>query len=107
MTVTFEHNCRAIDAVKEACAGVSQKNLEIVGRWMRDHTGFDSLADMVAASIAHGYTPTIMPVSNSAKAYREADLVANAYDAACTWAFGAGTGRRAYRPHAAAQFNRA
>lgn len=107
MTITFEHNCRAQDAVKEACAGVSRTNLEIVGRWIRNHTGFESLADMVAASIAHGYTPTIMPVAKSGKAYREAELVANAYDAACTWAFGAGTGRRAYRPQAAAQFTRA
>lgn len=107
MTITFADNCKAQDAVKEACAGVSQKNLEAVGRWIIKNTGFESLAHMVAASIAHGYTPTIQPVATSAKAYKEAELVANAYDAACTWAFGAGTGRRAYRPQSAAKFTRA
>lgn len=97
MTVTFEHNCRARDAVKEACTGVDQKTLETVGRWMTDHTGFDSLADMLAATIAHGYIPTIRPVENTPKERREAEMVANAYDAACTWAFGPGTGKRAFR----------
>lgn len=97
MTVTFAHNCQAQDAVKNAIYGASGQTMETINGWLKANSAFETLADLVATTIAHNYRPTIRPVAESAKAYREADMVANAFDAACTWAFGAGTAMCAYR----------
>lgn len=91
-------------AVHEAMSGCSNQTREAVARWVKKYTGFTDLADMLVSAILNNYHPTIRPVAKTANALREADLVANAFDAACTWAFGAGTGHRAYRPESAYTF---
>jgi hypothetical protein len=93
-------------AVWSATCEVSARTVGQVQKWIRTNTGFSDLSDMMCSAIQHNYTPTIAPVCGSAKAYKDAERVANAFDAACTWAFGAGTPRRAYRPHAAMTFTK-
>ena len=105
--ITADTYDRACEAVANAMSGCSLRTAENVQKWIAKNTGFFDLQDMMCSVIQHNYTPTIRAASETLKAYKEAELVANAFDAACTWACPMGSVVQAYRPDSACKFNRA
>lgn len=100
MTITIAHQDRAYEAVQAATRNVNMRTMALINAWLAKNTGFQTLTELVTHTVAHGYTPTLRATAESAKAVREVALVEAAFNACCTWAFGAGTDKRAYCPDA-------